>query len=157
MIERSLMRPRFLINFINQCRSFAVNFNHKKIEAEDIEKGFESYSSDLLIDINYEIRDVFPEAESILYSFIEAPSELSLPVLTEIVERELPGSSMIDKVINLLLWYGFLGIKTGKHDVKYIYNFNYNMNILKGVAFKHKENVIYVINPAFWPSLLIDN
>jgi hypothetical protein len=157
LIDRSLMRPRFLINFINQCRSFAVNFNHKKIEPEDIEKGFESYSSDLLIDINYEIRDVFPEAENILYSFIEAPCDLSLPILNEILEKELPDSQMTDRVIDLLLWYGFLGIKTGKYDVKYIYNFNYNMNLLKGVAYKNRQNVIYVINPAFWPSLLIGN
>ncbi len=38
LIDRSLMRPRFLINLINQCKSFAINYNHSKINEEDIYK-----------------------------------------------------------------------------------------------------------------------
>jgi hypothetical protein len=38
LIERSLMRPRFLLNLISQCKSFAINLNHERILEEDIEK-----------------------------------------------------------------------------------------------------------------------
>lgn len=38
LIDRSLMRPRFLINLISQCKSFAVNLNHTRIQSDDIEK-----------------------------------------------------------------------------------------------------------------------
>lgn len=62
-VERSLMRPRFLINLINQCKSGAINLNHSKIQSTDIEKGFSLYSVDLITDISYEIRDILPEAE----------------------------------------------------------------------------------------------
>ena len=71
------MRPRFLLNLINHCRSFAVNLSHNKINEEDIEKGFEAYSADLLTDINLEIRDIFPELENVLFSFIDSKSEIS--------------------------------------------------------------------------------
>ncbi|HDL8271407.1 TPA: hypothetical protein PXR01_004127, partial [Yersinia enterocolitica] len=31
LIDRSLMRPRFLLNLINHCKSFAINLNHETI------------------------------------------------------------------------------------------------------------------------------
>ena len=57
-IERSLMRPRFLLNLINHCKSFAINLNHEIISESDIEKGLSAYASDLLRDIGYELRDM---------------------------------------------------------------------------------------------------
>jgi hypothetical protein len=156
LIERSLMRPRFLINLISQCKSFAVNLNHKKIEAEDIEKGFRSYSADLLTDISYEIRDVFPEAENILYAFIASSSELSYHKLQELMKEQFEDDSQIDRLIDLLLWHGFLGVKSKNGEISYIYSLNYNMKLLKGLIQKLNNGVSYVINPSFWPSLMID-
>jgi hypothetical protein len=43
-----MMRPRFLLNLISHCRGFAVNFDHEKIEAEDIRKGLDAFSTDLI-------------------------------------------------------------------------------------------------------------
>lgn len=157
LIERSLMRPRFLINIINQCKGFAVNLNHIKIEADDIEKGFRSYSTDLLTDINYEIRDVLPEAENILYTFIASEPELSENKLTNLLEEVVPPQGLTAKVVDLLLWHGFLGVKRISDDTPhYIYNFNYNMPLLKGFIHKFKREIVYIINPSFWPSLLIE-
>jgi hypothetical protein len=155
LIERSLMRPRFLINLISQCKGFAVNLNHSKIEAEDIEKGFRSYSADLLTDISYEIRDVFPEAENVLYTFIASHHELTDGQLRETVREQLDDEMLIDRLIDLLLWHGFLGVKSKNSDISYIYSLNYNMKLLKGLIQKYNNEVIYVINPSFWPSLMI--
>ncbi|WP_422570408.1 P-loop ATPase, Sll1717 family, partial [Erwinia billingiae] len=77
LIERSLMRPRFLLNLINHCKSFAINLNHEIIEASDIEKGINAYSADLLRDIGYELRDISSETDGALYAFIACESELS--------------------------------------------------------------------------------
>ena len=60
-----------LIDLVNHCRSFAVNLSHQKIESEDLVKGLQAFSSDLVVDIGYEIRDVMPEAENVLYAFID--------------------------------------------------------------------------------------
>ena len=49
LIDRSLMRPRHLLKLIGYCKSFAVNLDHQKIEAEDIAKGLRSYSNDLVL------------------------------------------------------------------------------------------------------------
>ncbi|MBA9077291.1 P-loop ATPase, Sll1717 family [Rufibacter quisquiliarum] len=156
LIERSLMRPRFLINLINACKSFAINLNHTKIEEDDIEKGFYSFSTDLLTDISYEIRDILPEAEDILYNFINCKVDMSKGELEEIINESISNSLLLEKIIDLLLWYGFIGIKINSHDIKYIYNMNYNMRLLKGLLKKNVNTTGYSINPAFWPALMIN-
>ena len=154
IIDRCLMRPRFLINFINHCRSFAINLNHFKIHEEDIEKGLKSYSSDLLTDINLEIRDIFPEAEDILFAFITSNRELSFETLKTIIENKIKNQNYTDKIIDLLLWYGFLGVR---HDdeIIYIYNINYSLQLLKGLINQKNDEVVFIINPGFSPALLL--
>ncbi|HAF29040.1 MAG TPA: hypothetical protein DCG75_08325 [Bacteroidales bacterium] len=156
LIERSLMRPRFLINLINQCKSFAVNLNHTKIEKEDIEKGLQAYSSDLLTDIDYEMKDILPEIGDLLYKFISVKPILNETEIDVILSENKDDSIDKEKFIDLLLWYGFLGIKNGNEETKYIYTLNYNMKLFKGYIQKHKSNFVYIINPSFWPALMIE-
>lgn len=157
IIDRCLMRPRFLINLINHCRSFAINLNHTKIQEEDIEKGLNSYSADLLTDINLEIRDIFPQAGDILFAFITSKSEMSLETLKQTIENQTKDNSITDRIIDLLLWYGFIGIKRDEHETIYIYSINYSLQILKSLISKKSAEVIFVINSGFWSSLLIEN
>ena len=87
LIQRSLMRPRYFLTLINHCKSNAVNFRHSKILEKDIKKACETYSADLVNEIGLEIRDVFPDAEDILYYFIAKPSVLSLSDIKHVLER----------------------------------------------------------------------
>lgn len=157
LIDRCLMRPRFLINLINQCLGFAVNLNHIKIEEEDIEKGLGAFSVDILTDINYEIRDIFKEAENIMYAFLASNATLSQKELQNLIAGSEISENLFDQVVDILLWYGFLGIKLNNQDVKYIFNLNYNIQLLKALIKKNHDNFLYSINPAFWPSLMIEN
>lgn len=157
LIDRSLMRPRFLLNLINQCKSFAVNLNHAIIGEEDLEKGLSAYSSDLLADIHYEIDDISPGSGESLYAFIGSKQylqhkEINLLLYEFSVEKELT-----DKIIGILLWYGFLGLQVQDNETKYIYDFNYNMRLMNGFAKKKNDDLVYQINPSFWPALLIEN
>lgn len=156
LIDRSLMRPRFLLNLINQCKSFAINLNHERIEESDIEKGLAAYSADLLRDISYELVDVSGISEDVLYSFIGCK-----PVLTEVEAKDLLtdygiDEQSIDKIFNLLLWYGFIGMEMDDGSNKYIYDFNYKMPLMKGIIKKKGPNLLFTINQAFWPALMID-
>ena len=63
LIERSMMRPRFLLNLLSHCRGYAINLGHDKIQADDIRRGLDAFSTDLIYDIDLEIRDVLPFAE----------------------------------------------------------------------------------------------
>lgn len=156
LIDRSLMRPRFLLDLINQCKSFAVNLNHSVIEDDDIKKGLEAYSSDLLADIHYEIDDISPGSGESLYAFIACKQSLHYKEANKLLYDFSIKKELAEKIINILLWYGFLGLRVNDNETKYIYNFNYNMRLMQGVAKMQKEDLYYQINPAFWPALLIE-
>ena len=155
LIDRSLMRPRFLLNLISQCKSFAINLNHDKILEEDIEKGLTAYSTDLLTDIGYEIHDVDNQVDDILYAFIGCRAEIKRNEIHQVLSEYEVDSSFHEKILELLLWYGFIGL-IDEGEAKYIYNYNYSMKLVSGMI-KKKGDIDYVINPAFWPALQIEN
>ena len=120
-----------------------------------------AYSTDLLSDIGYEIQDVDPHAEGILYEFIGSPSIVShdaiiLTLKNALQNKESTSEESADRIFDLLLWYGFLGIKIDSIEIRYIYNFNYNMQLFRGFIKKQGDKVSFVINPAFWSALVIE-
>jgi hypothetical protein len=154
LIDRSLMRPRFLLNLIGHCRGFAVNFDHEKIEAEDIAKGLASYSTDLIYDIDLEIRDLLPFAEDVLYAFIGQPARLLLSQIEELLGRSGLNADQVSKVLNILLWYGVLGIVRADGEIAYIYSVNYDMKRLSALlAAKQGDQPSLTISPALWSGL----
>ena len=147
------MRPRFLINLVNQCKSRAVNLRHVKITEEDILKGFSAYSIDIMTDIGYEIADVHPDSEEVLHAFLEAPSQFSLQWMNNsLLKQNVPGDKL-EHLTDMLLWYGFLGLVQGNEDTTYIYSVNYNMKLLRGRIEALGERATFRINPAFGPAL----
>ncbi|MCH8493428.1 MAG: hypothetical protein LAT53_09375 [Idiomarina sp.] len=154
LIERSLMRPRFLLNLISQCKSFAINLNHDRILDEDIEKGLTAYSTDLLTDIGYEIHDVENNVGDVLYAFIGSKAVVKKGEIYSVLAEYGVDEQFFDKIFELLLWYGFIGLNIDD-EYKYIYNFNYNMQLMAGII-KKRGDIDYLINPAFWPGLMIE-
>lgn len=157
LIDRSLMRPRFLLNLINQCKSTAINLNHDRIEESDIEKGMKAYSTDLLSDIGYELVDVSGASGDILYSFIGCKSELTEANVKLLMNEFGLKNDLTETIFRLLLWYGFLGIRIDKDNIKFIYDFNYKMPLMEGIIKKQNSRTMFVINQAFWPSLMIND
>ena len=154
VIRRSLMRPRALLDLVSYCRSVAINLQHRKIEAEDFRKGLEAYSSDLLTEVSLEIRDVLPEAKNVLYEFIDSPARLSAGELGALLDKVSTSGPERDAFVELLLWYGALGVVRSNGEVTFIYSVNYDIKRLKAIIGKLAETgVIYVINPAFEAAL----
>jgi len=155
LIDRSLMRPRFLLNLINQCKSFAINLNHELILEEDIEKGLAAYSTDLLTDIGYEISDVVNGVDGVLYAFISSACLLKKAEIFQTLGEYGVDENLFEEILKVLLWYGFIGLIV-QGEPKYIYDFGYSMKLVSGVIKKQKD-IDYQINPAFWPALMIED
>jgi hypothetical protein len=153
MIERSLMRPRNLLKIFSHCRGFATNLRHERIEEEDIEKGMRAYSDDLLKELSRELSDVHPEACDLLYYFLDAQNTLTPSGLQGILISAGISSDQHANVLDFLLYYGVLGIRSGGVDY-FIYTVNYDLKILK-IRAARDISAQYVINPAFWPALSI--
>jgi hypothetical protein len=156
LLERSLMRPRNLIKLIMHCRGAAVNLGHNRIEEGDIEKGLMIYSNDVLIEADQELADIDPKAENLMYAFIDSPRDLSIEDMWEILEKHKIRSQSWEKIIEYLLYYGFIGIAAPGAEPEYIYNLSYNMKLMHARIGKLGDTARLHLNPAFWPVLGID-
>jgi hypothetical protein len=153
LIDRCLMRPRALIELVRYCRSHAINLRHEKIELDDIERGEEAYSSDLLSTIDFEISDIVPAASNILYEFIEAPAKMSGSAVREMLRNKL-GDTGWQQILDLLLWYGFLGFLRDDGEAAYIYSVKYDIRRLRAIIEKKGlDSSTLIINPTFWRAL----
>jgi hypothetical protein len=152
IIDRSLMRPRNVLKIFNQARGFATNFNRAKISEEDIEKGLHAYSQDLIIELDRELSDVYPEAKDLLYYFIDAPGVLDAKSLSAIIKEAGIDDSDAEKITDFLLYYGVLGIRVDEADF-FIFNVAYDLKPLKIRAARAAANTRYLINSAFGPAL----
>jgi hypothetical protein len=64
------MRPRFLIDLVENCISIAVNRGHEKVSADDLRAACRQHSYYLISDFGYEIRDVSSVTHDLFYAFI---------------------------------------------------------------------------------------
>ena len=156
LIERSLMRPRNLLRIIAHCRGSAVNLHHAQIEEEDIYKGLTGYSTDLLIDIDQELTDIDEHASELIYVFRREQSDFSKDELGILFDLKQIPSNKIDRIIEFLLYYGFLGLRVGASEPEYIHDVGYDMKVMKTTIGKHANALSFVVNPAFWPALSIN-
>jgi hypothetical protein len=155
LIDRSLMRPRSLIDLIQYCRSHALNLNHTVIGQDDIREGEASYSTELVANIGLEIRDVFASAGDVLYEFVGFPKTISYAKAIEALTKAGIQTSDHEALIDLLLWYGFLGVVRESGDIAYIYSVSYDKKRLKTLMWRDAGGPAFYINPAFWAGLEI--
>jgi len=128
MLNRTLWRPRDLLQFINAAIQVAVDRSHERVQVDDIIQAEHSYSEDMLLALVYEIEDTHPEIARAIYEFQGAPRVVSLTeVGNRLIQVGLPADE-VQKGIELLLWYGFLGAEHGTEgEDQYAYNVRYHM------------------------------
>jgi hypothetical protein len=154
IVERSLYRPRNLVKIIYSARGLAVNARSKIITESNIIKAIAIYSHDVLEEADEELSDIIPKARGLLYKFIGEPASFSRESLLEIVgDHAAFSDDEKAKVVQALLYYGFIGIQEVGAEPRYIYNFSYKMKLLEAWMNKHSERKKFVLNPAFWEAL----
>ena len=148
LIETSLRRPRFLIDLMERTLSFAINRGHGFVTSDDVEEGARQMSLYLVSDFAYEMRDLAGTPEDIFYSFIGTGGVLAQVEVEGILTPLNLELSSAD-VIELLLWYGFLGIVDEQNRPVFIYDRAYDIRRLEAERGTLSTEVRYAINPAF--------
>src|SRR5262249_32470151 len=110
LVGRCLMRPRFLIDLIENCISIAVNRGHEKVSADDLRAACRQHSYYLISDFGYEIRDVSSVTHDLFYAFIGIGELLTYDEVRKALGDAGIAETDRDRIIELLLWYGFLGL-----------------------------------------------
>ena len=155
LIERSLMRPRNLIKLLAHCRGFAVGLEHEKIDEDDLNKGLKSYSLDLITEADQELTDILGADTNLLYHFINEGTEFSQQALERICSGAGVDAPKMGKVIEFLLYYGFVGIRNADKAPTFVFDVNYDMKLLKVLLAKAGADVTYVLSPAFHAGLVL--
>lgn len=155
MAGRSLMRPRNLLKVFRYSLGYAINMQHKRIETDDITRGLLTYAQDLVIEVDRELGDVFPKARKLVYEFSEENAEFSSDELSTLIQCTGLDAADAERVINFLLYYGVLGVKRPNEETQYIYDVNYDVEMLRVKIRKWGHSTRYVVNPALWPALKV--
>jgi hypothetical protein len=156
VVDRTLMRPRDLIQFLQRAKEVAMNRGHELITASDILQAESSYSGDLLNATQYEIADTRPEFRELLDAFFESSLTLSHSELCQKLLCAGVDESAITEAIELLVWFGVLGVCRGDpSDAKYAYDVAYNLRRLLHNVKDGRD--VFVIHPGFRSALGISS
>jgi hypothetical protein len=146
ILRRTMMRPRDLISFLRLCISVAINRGNIKVCEADIVQAEKQYSEDQLQGIFFELSDTKPEFAELPYAFIGSPIVMGRGDVERRVLEYEKGLSTADEAIQVLLWFGFLGIVAADGDERYAHMYQYGVQrMLREVNSKSQ----WVIHPAF--------
>ncbi|MFZ1102843.1 MAG: hypothetical protein WAN86_08415, partial [Hyphomicrobiaceae bacterium] len=152
LVRHCLRRPRSLLDLIELSLSNAALAGRSALSPEDSERAVAAYSSDMLRDLNYEVRDVFPEADKIIYGFAKESTRLDQRNVERIVNRQLKDQTRTARFIRIMLWFGFFGVLGADSSENYIFDHGDDIELLLSHAGK-SENPILCIHPLFRSAL----
>ncbi len=156
IISRTFLRPRDVLNFVRKCIQVAVSRGHQRVEQDDIMSAEAEFSEDMLNEIRYEMRDIFPNLPDPVLAFLGLTGgRMSREDIDLILMDSKIAEDQLEKVTDLLLWFSFLGIAKDD-DEHYSYDFLYNILKLKALVKNAKpSDKIYTVHPAFQKALQV--
>ena len=149
ILSRTLMRPRELLRFVRECIDVGVNRQRRKLSENDMLQAERNYSSDALVDVCLEMKDVNPHYANVPYAFIGSSIVLSRTDLETRLSEASVLPEEISHVVDILLWFGVIGIYLDDEEERYSYQYEHNSNMLLAGL----DHYAYCIHPAFRTAL----
>jgi hypothetical protein len=153
LVDHCLMRPRFLINIIENSIANAINRGHQQVQEEDCVDAVRQHSLYLVEDFGYEIRDVSGLSADLLYSLVGVTQFLTKEEVYNCLELVSVAEPERDKAFHLLMWYGVLGIVARDGRERFIYDYEYNIRRLEAELRALDGEVLFVVNAALHVAL----
>lgn len=168
VLDRCLMRPRFLIALLGQCMSSAfITARRTKIAEEDFIEGERRYSQWVTEQVAYELRDSAGFGKDFLKIFaIDGRRIFDFRQLADLFDKEdlldvgeqARKDDEVAEMVDELLNFGFLGIYRADNDERYIYNFSYDISMMRVFLREtRREETKFCVNLAFCPYLMIES
>lgn len=60
LLDRCMMRPRYLIDLADRCLGYAVTLQRETIDSDALKEGWRTFSLDVVANTNFELRDIDP-------------------------------------------------------------------------------------------------
>jgi hypothetical protein len=149
ILNRTLMRPRDVLRLVRGCIDVAVNRGHEKVSQADIWHAEKIFSDDAFLDIRLELKDINPRYVDVPYAFIGSGATISRTDVEYLLLDANIEPEEHERVIELLLWFGFLGIYVSADMERYSYQFQYDLKKMQSGL----RQFAYCIHPSFRASL----
>lgn len=104
------------------------------------------------MELDRELADVLPQAQDLVYRFIDAPATMPKQALVALLQDAGLEEDLVEKRLEFLLYYGIVGLQTSERTY-YIFDVNYDQKVLRIRVDRAGEVAVFAINPAFWPAL----
>lgn len=145
VLRRTLMRPREFLRFVRDCINVAANRGHELVSEEDILHAEVSYSHDAFVDLTLELKDVKPEFSNTPYAFIGVQTVFPTIEADRLIAQAGVKGQDVARVVQLLLWFGFLGIHIYPDEERYSYQYQHNVRRMQSGL----NQFAFCIHPAF--------
>lgn len=153
LVDHCLMRPRFLLNIIQNAVSNGINRGHEMVDEDDLADAVRQHSNYLVGDFGYEIRDASGISADILYSLVGVTKYLTKnEVLERFSDFGLPREEL-EQAFNLMLWYGVLGVVSSDGKEHFIYSHDYSAKRLDAEVRRAGAEALFVTNAALHVAL----
>jgi len=155
LLRHTLLRPRDVLNLVRKAVDVAVNRGHERVEEDDLRSAVSSQSNDFLRDLVYEVRDTNGASAELIDEFVGLRSDLSQEELGRILSGAGSSSEQVAGLMDLLLWYSFLGLRRADGTELYSFQADYDVRKMRKMAERIGGDLRFVIHPAFRDSLQV--
>lgn len=164
LVDRTMMRPRDLLNFCKLSIDTAIGRGHTSVQEEDIIFAEQKFSATMLGNLAEEVRDVYGDLQNYLLEFLGEPLPISEDRINELI-NSAAGSGQAEakqakEISDLLFEYGFFGIETGSGQFSYAGISHLQPEVVKKMAEKYArrtgEPINYTVHPTFRTALGMD-
>lgn len=153
VLSRTFLRPRDVLNFVRKALQIAVSRGHSRVEQEDMLTAEKQFSEDMLQELQYEIRDIYPVLPHVLVGFLGCAERLSGDEIARVLLEGGAQEGQLQDLKDLLLWFSFFGIISGEKEC-YAYTYLYNMAKLNVLPMdRDSDQRVFIIHPAFRQAL----
>jgi hypothetical protein len=133
LCESSLMRPRYLIRLFESAKRRAINLGRMKILEEDYQWALEEIGWTVIEDLDFELSDVVPNTRQLVFDLAQLNGACGLPELRDAISNRVGATKVVERVMEVLLWSGSVGIKHSSSAATFIYDCGYKLAHLKSL------------------------
>lgn len=155
LLRHTFLRPRDILGLVRKAVDTAVNRGHERVEESDLRAAVISQSDDAKSDMTYEVRDTHGSAADLIDEFIGLGPEISQVQMTEVLRKKGTTDEAMQTVVDLLLWYSFVGLKRADGSEMYSFQMDYDIGKMRKIAEKTSGELRFVIHPAFRDALQV--
>jgi hypothetical protein len=128
-----------------------LNRGHNRISASDIRQAEIGYSEESLLLLGYEMDDTHPGISDAILAFHGISGSFDATSVRGVLEQGGVDAAEVEDVVDLLLWFGFFGVKIGA--VAPIFSFGVNFKLRRLSHPIEQGNGRFVVHPAFRKAL----